>query len=120
VLLNKEDSTYSAMLSSDLHISFASTTLLESAGLGVPTVCICGANTNGTLQALIGTSKYNEYIFHLDSPEAFFDLICKINESRDYYLNWKRETEKIGNTIFKKDFLKNSVQIINRQLHESF
>jgi hypothetical protein len=117
VLMDRDESTYKAMISSDLHVSFASTTLLESAGLGIPTICISGNGTNGDLQGLIGSKKCNNYIVHIDSPEDLLGVLVKINESKDFYKNWRETTKKEGNKIFKKGFLKNSVNIINRELN---
>lgn len=117
-LLAGDESTYNAMLASDLHISFASTTLLESSGLGIPTVCIFGEHTNGKIEDLIGTNIFNDFILHVESPEDFADIVHKSNASPTFYNEWQQKTEADGKMIFQENFFMNSKKIINRHLHE--
>jgi hypothetical protein len=115
LLIDREESTYKSMATSDLHISFASTTLLESVGLGTPTVCLNGENSNGDIHDLVGVdSSFFEFIPHVDSPESFLALLMRMIEEKAFFQNWQTKTEKEGRNIFQSGFLQETTRIIRR------
>jgi hypothetical protein len=109
-----EDDTFSLMLKSHIHISYYSTSLLESLALGIPSVSICrGSAAPQGIAGIRPIPRLRNSIVHLDSVKA---LIAKIRDNLPGSNNmktWRRQTVAYGNDLFTPGFIANASRAIN-------
>ena len=104
VLFDEAD-TFSLMLKSDIHVSYYSTSLIESYSLSVPSVSISEGRFKDGFADSFGLSALKDIIIHVGSVEEFVQYL----NNHQY-----RQTEHTSSEyFFEKGFVEKAAQSIN-------
>ena len=104
VIFDEED-TFTLMLRSDVHVSYYSTSLIESYSLGIPSVSICSGHFKDGFAGSFGLCNLKDIIIHVNSTEEFLQYLrnSKIQKTKN----------RTSEYFFQKGFIEKATQAIN-------
>lgn len=114
--LSKDESTFQHIMLCDVHVSFSSTTLIESLGLGVPTVSIRTERCPEGILAFMPAEVLQEHVVYVESAEMLIDLLSAHRPGSKNMERWRERLEKAGKDLFLEGFLGKASLLINREL----
>ncbi len=113
-LITSNKSSLSYIYQSDLTVGYFSTCLLESLGLGVPVVSICGEYAGGGFSGYYKIDDIESIMTHLHTPEQLLEFVLTYKDSLDFRSELQEKTKKYGEDIYQPGFLGNATMAINR------
>lgn len=102
------DNTFQAMIEADIVASYHSTSLIEAAALGVPTVSIMGGAAAGGLAGATGIDGLRDDIVHVATPDALLDLLAARAGDTARLAAWEGEARARGARFFRPGFVANA------------
>jgi hypothetical protein len=119
-IVSNATSTFEAILNADVNVSYASSVLLESAGLGVPSVSICEPMVPGGIAQYMGMQSLRESIVHVISPEELIELLAQHPPGSTALSRWRQSTENEGKRFFTEGFFERAEQVIQNAVNGQF
>jgi hypothetical protein len=105
------------MLKSDIHVSYYSTSLLESLALGIPSVSICrGKAAPDGIAGIRPIPRLRDSIVHVGSVEALVEQIGDNIPGSANMEKWRCQTLEYGKELFTPGFIVNASRAINRKI----
>jgi hypothetical protein len=120
MISSKSSSTFEEILKADINVSYASSVLLESVGLGIPSVSICEAMVPGGIAQYMGMEWLRETIAHITSPEELVQIVSQNPPGSTSLSQWRQLTEDEGKRVFAEGFFERTEQIIQNTIYGQF
>ena len=111
-----EVDTFSLMKISDIHVSYNSSSLLESVAFGIPSVSICGGKVPNGIAGSTKIHELREIIYHVESETELFDLFKEHLLTDEKIHFWKKRTHEAGKCLFTAGFIEKVSDVLNAEL----